>query len=142
MWIWFILAGLLSGIIAGMGMGGGTFLIPVLTLFLGVTQKLAQSINLLVFIPTAIIALIIHIKNKLVVTKVGIIMILSGVLFSLIGAWLATGMENDDLRLYFGFLIGIVQLIDSIIQVSSKTKMKGNVFVVSKLNIYESKKND
>ncbi|MGB9679340.1 MAG: sulfite exporter TauE/SafE family protein, partial [Thermoanaerobacteraceae bacterium] len=41
--------GILSGIIGGMGLGGGTILIPALTIFAGIEQHLAQSINLLSF---------------------------------------------------------------------------------------------
>ncbi len=137
MWIWFVLAGIVSGIVAGMGMGGGTLLIPILTLLLSITQKISQSINLLVFIPTAIIALIIHYKNKLVVTKVGLIIIISGVLSSIGGAWLATITENQDLRKYFGvflLFVGAFQFIDSIIQTSSKAKLPENVFVKTSLN--------
>ena len=55
--------GFFAGIIGGMGMGGGTLLIPILTIFLSFEQKNAQAINLLVFIPMAIVALIIHFKN-------------------------------------------------------------------------------
>ena len=32
--IYFGVAGLVSGVVAGMGMGGGTLLIPILTIFL------------------------------------------------------------------------------------------------------------
>ena len=56
-----IVVGLVSGIVAGMGMGGGTLLIPMLTIILSVNQKLAQGINLLAFIPMAIVSLFIHI---------------------------------------------------------------------------------
>ena len=37
-WLWFLLAGLLGGVLAGMGMGGGTLTIPLLVLALGVDQ--------------------------------------------------------------------------------------------------------
>ena len=40
---WYILAGVCGGIIGGMGMGGGTLLIPILTLFLGIDQRSAQA---------------------------------------------------------------------------------------------------
>ena len=53
----------LGGIIGGMGMGGGTLLIPLLTLAAGVEQHLAQAINLMSFVPMSIVALIIHKKN-------------------------------------------------------------------------------
>lgn len=59
-----IITGFLSGIIGGMGIGGGTILIPIMTIFLGFDQKTAQAVNLIYFIPTALTALTIHIKNK------------------------------------------------------------------------------
>ena len=77
--IWLLVAGIISGIVGGMGMGGGTLLIPILTIFLSFKQKSAQAINLLAFIPMSIVALIIHIKNKLVDFKVGIPIVLTGI---------------------------------------------------------------
>ena len=65
-YIWFLIAGIVGGILGGMGMGGGTLLIPLLTFFLDVSQKNAQAINLISFIPMAVIALILHAKNKLI----------------------------------------------------------------------------
>ena len=56
--------GFFAGIIGGMGMGGGTILIPALVLFANIDPKLAQSINLLSSIPMTIAALFIHIRNK------------------------------------------------------------------------------
>ena len=46
----YVLFGLLGGLIGGMGMGGGTILIPLLTLFLNIPQLQAQTINLISFI--------------------------------------------------------------------------------------------
>ena len=112
--IWLIVAGLVSGIVGGMGMGGGTLLIPILTIFLSFEQKKAQAINLLAFIPMAIASLIIHIKNKLVDFRVGIPIMLSGILASIIGSLLAMRLNNDILRRLFGcflLLVGIWQLI-------------------------------
>ena len=48
------LFGVISGIITAMGMGGGTILILLLTLFAGINQHNAQGINLIFFIPTSI----------------------------------------------------------------------------------------
>ena len=64
--LWYILAGIISGIFAGMGMGGGTFLVPILTIFLGVNQELAQGINLIVFLPMAIMVVIIYSRKKMI----------------------------------------------------------------------------
>ena len=60
------LAGFLSGAAGALGLGGGGFLLLYLTLFESTEQFKAQGINLLFFIPCAIVALIIHIKNGLI----------------------------------------------------------------------------
>lgn len=61
-----ILSGFLSGIFAGMGMGGGTILVPMLTLFACLPQRLSQAINLIVFLPVAVVTIIIYSKQKLI----------------------------------------------------------------------------
>ena len=58
--IFFIIIGLISGIAGGMGMGGGTILIPLLTIFLNVTQKEAQLLNVFSFIIMAIFVVFLH----------------------------------------------------------------------------------
>jgi len=136
--IWLILAGVVSGVIGGMGMGGGTLLIPILTIFLSFEQKNAQAINLLVFIPMAIVALIIHIKNKLVDLKVGVPIICSGVIFSIAGSMLAGLLGNEILQKIFGvFLlgIGINQSIHSIILLVKKHKKDNDKGVKLKIFI-------
>ena len=45
------IAGLVGGILGGMGMGGGTLLVPILTVFLSMAQKTSQFMNLVAFIP-------------------------------------------------------------------------------------------
>ena len=58
-----LLAGLLAGIVSGMGIGGGAILIPVILWVTDVTQQQAQGVNLLYFLPTAAVALVTHVKN-------------------------------------------------------------------------------
>ena len=124
-----ILAGLISGIIGGMGMGGGTLLIPILTIFLGIAQKYAQGINLLVFIPMSLVALIIHIKNKLVDFKVGIPIMCVGIIFSIVGSMFANQINNIILKKIFAIfllVIGIYQGIMTIIS-AKKLRKKGEI---------------
>lgn len=127
--IWLVVASLLSGIVAGMGMGGGTFLIPVLTIFFAVNQHSAQAINLLVFIPCAIISLIIHFKNKLVDIKVALVLIAFGLLASVPASLLALNTQNDTLKKMFGgFLlaIGVFQLLSAIINLCKPKRGEQN----------------
>ena len=43
----YTIIGFFAGVIGGMGMGGGTILIPALIMFVNIDPKIAQSINLL-----------------------------------------------------------------------------------------------
>ena len=52
-WLLPALAGFGTGILSAWGVGGGTLLLLLMTLFLGVDQTQAQGINLLYFLPTA-----------------------------------------------------------------------------------------
>ncbi len=123
--IWLVVAGFISGIIGGMGMGGGTLLIPILTIFLDFQQKNAQAINLIAFIPMALVALTIHIKNKLVDFNVGIPIIISGVLFSILGSYLASILSNNLLQKIFAvflLLVGINQGIQTFFTIKKNKK--------------------
>ena len=105
---WEILAGILGGVVGGMGMGGGTLTIPILTIFLSYQQLAAQGVNLVAFLPMAVIALIIHIKNHLVAFKQTWGLALVGCIFSLCGALLANNISNVLLKKLFAlFLIGV-----------------------------------
>ena len=100
------IAGILGGVLGGMGMGGGTVLIPLLTIFYGVGQHSAQAINLIAFIPMAVIALIIHLRNKMVVFKDVVLIVVPGIISCIIGCYLARNLSGDVLRRCFGgFLI-------------------------------------
>ena len=65
-----IIFGIIAGIVTGLGMGGGTILILLLSLFMGVEQHVAQATNLVFFIPTSIVAIITNIKQKYIDFKV------------------------------------------------------------------------
>ena len=79
-----ILIGGISGIVSAMGMGGGTILILCLSLFLGKDQHIAQGANLVFFIPTSIVAIIMNIKHKLIKWKTGITVSIFGIIGSII----------------------------------------------------------
>lgn len=62
-WMIPFLAAAITGALSSWGVGGGTLLLVVMTLFLGVGHREAQVINLLFFLPTAGISLFFHRKN-------------------------------------------------------------------------------
>lgn len=104
--------GFFAGIIGGMGMGGGTILIPALILFASVDPKIAQSVNLLSSIPMTIIALIIHIRNKNVVFSLVVPIALFGVLGAICGSFVANYLSSELLRKIFGAFLLIVGVIE------------------------------
>lgn len=111
---WLVLSGIVGGIIGGMGMGGGTLLIPLLTIFLNVPQKVAQGINLIAFLPMAIIALVIHFKNKLVKFRGILWIIVPGIIFSVGLSFLASSLNNNVLRFLFGLFLILIAIYESI----------------------------
>jgi Predicted permeases len=103
-----VLAGLLTGVLSGYGVGGGTLLMLYLVSVAGMEQAAAQGINLLYFIPCSATALVSHIKNGLVEKSVVIPAAIAGVITTPIAAFLATSIESDLLKKCFGvFLLAV-----------------------------------
>ena len=120
--IWLFLVGLISGIISGMGIGGGVILIPALTLIFGFEQKIAQNINLLYFIPTAIIAIFVHSKNK-TIEKQGLFkIIIFGIIGAIFGSIIAINLNGEILRKIFGWFL----LVMGISEILKKEKGQNN----------------
>ncbi len=103
-----ILLGLITGFIGGMGIGGGTILIPGLILLTSLQQQTIQSVNLISFIPIAVVALITHIKNKNVVFHLAIPLIIFGVLGAWFGSSIALRIPSNTLRKLFGIFLLIM----------------------------------
>ena len=127
-----ILFGLFSGVIGGLGMGGGTILIPLLTIFLEYEQKLSQGLNLLSFLLMSIIAIIIHYKNGFMCLSKTWIILISGVFFSFIGAFFASQIDSSLLKIMFGVFL----IILSVYQLSSVILSKKNDDKISKKSQY------
>ena len=121
-----VLIGLVSGIVSGTGMGGGTILIFLLTFFMGVDQHIAQATNLIFFIPASIVAIIVNIKNKNIDIKNGIIISIFGILGAIIGANISLNMPVNILKKCFGIFLSIITIneIYSIIKQYKKDKNK------------------
>ncbi len=107
-----IIIGFISGIISGMGIGGGAILIPALIFIEGVSQQTAQGINLVYFIPTAIAALIMHIKNKNIDIKTAIWTGGSGIFGAAAGAFAAGFLGDNILRKLFGIFLLFVGIYE------------------------------
>lgn len=104
----YLVLGILGGIPAGMGMGGGTVTIPLLVLLGGVEQKIAQCANLFAFLPMSLGALKTHKENGLLKTEGILWVMLPAFLLSAIGSMFALSLSSAILKRGFGaFLIGL-----------------------------------
>lgn len=106
----YFVAGLAGGLLGGMGMGGGTVLIPILTVFCGVSQHMAQSVNLLTFLPMAAISLRVHSKNGLLDTEGVLWMALPATMLSVLGGILVQNVAGGALRIGFGVFLCFLSL--------------------------------
>ena len=108
--------GFFSGILSGMGVGGGMLLIPALRMFFDMEQKAAQGINLFCFIPSSLCALVLHLKKKNVDFKKALPMIIAGVPFSLLGAFVCSQIPQTLLSKLFGgliFVFGVREILSA-----------------------------
>ncbi|MCI8574082.1 MAG: TSUP family transporter [Oscillibacter sp.] len=101
-WILPFLCGLGASVISAWGVGGGTLLLLVMTLFLGVDQRTAQGVNLLFFLPTAASALFCHAKGGYLDKPTLKAAVPAAVAAALAGAWISNAVDVELLRKPFG----------------------------------------
>lgn len=109
-WLIAALAGAVTGVLSGFGIGGGSLLLIYMTNFANVPQNLAQGVNLLYFLPTAATALPAHAKNGYLEKKVLLPAILTGLAGTALAAWMATSLDVELLRKCFGGFLLIIGL--------------------------------
>lgn len=106
--LYYVLAGIAGGVLGGMGMGGGTLLIPLLTLILDVPQHTAQLINLAAFIPMSAAALIFHVKNGLVQWKGLLYVVVPAAAVAVLAGFLAVQASSELLQKFFGWFLAVL----------------------------------
>ena len=131
-----IIIGLVSGIVSGTGMGGGTILIFLLTYISGLEQHIAQATNLIFFIPTSIVAIIVNIKNKNIRFRVATMISVFGILGAIIWANLSIHTNVYKLKKLFGIFLAIIAIheIYTIIK-ENKKNQKGDNKIKLRKNI-------
>ena len=101
-WMIPFFCGLGASVISAWGVGGGTLLLLVMTLFLGVDQRTAQGVNLLFFLPTAASALVCHAKGGYLDKPTLKAAVPIAIVAALIGAWVSNALDVEVLRKPFG----------------------------------------
>ena len=112
-----IVIGLLAGILSGLvGVGGGILMIPLLIMFLGLTQHQAQGTALFAMLPPiGILAAMNYYKEGFVKWEYAAVMALSFVVGGYFGSKLSISLPDQTVRKVFGviMLIGAIKLIFS-----------------------------
>lgn len=93
-----------------MGMGGGTILIPALTVILGVEQHVAQATNLIAFLPMAAFTLKVHSDNGLLKTDGVWWLVIPALLISVLTGFLAVLLPAEVLKKLFGGFLVILSI--------------------------------
>lgn len=109
-----IAAGIVFGIIGGMGLGGGIVLVPVLTFIFSLSQHSAQGLCLAAFMPASAVALFLHFKNKMIDIKKVLLPAIFGAAAAYFGAKAAILTDGETLRYIFGgviLIIGVYKII-------------------------------
>lgn len=101
----YLLVGFFAGVIGGMGMGGGTILIPALTILLGVNQHIAQATNVIAFLPMAGLVLPAHKKSGLLKTDDIWEIIIPALITTVLGGILMAALPTEVLKKLFGFFL-------------------------------------
>lgn len=110
-----LLAGLLSGIAGAMGLGGGAVLIIYLALFTDVSQLTAQGINLMFFIPTAVVAVTVYAVKKRIKWKLTLKIAAWGMLGAVYGIYFTGIFGGEITGKIFGALLiaaGICEIFE------------------------------
>ncbi len=97
--------GFLMGILSGLAIGGGTLLVPALVILMHIPQHTAQGVCLASFIPTALVAVITHLRQKNVDLKLALSLMIGALAGAFIGSTLANHVDPSLLRKIFGVFL-------------------------------------
>ena len=100
-----LIVGTLLGFLSGLGIGGGSLLILWLTVVLHMDPLTARSINLLFFIPSALVACWFRIKQRDLRIKPLLPAMLAGCAAAAVFSWFSTLMNVDVLKKLFGIVL-------------------------------------
>ena len=100
-----LIVGTLLGFLSGLGIGGGSLLIIWLSVILGMDHNSARSINLLFFLPSALIACIFRWKQGAIRWKKILPAMVSGCIAAALFSWLGGMFQIELLKKLFGGLL-------------------------------------
>jgi len=117
--------GFFAGVIGGMGIGGGTVLIPGLVIFFGTSQQTAQCLNLVCFAPIAAAALFVHFRRGDVEKRYILRIAVSGAATAVLGSWLASCVDAGLLRRIFAAFLLLMGVFEVLSAIAARRKERG-----------------
>ena len=106
-----ILTGIVTGVLSGLlGIGGGAVFVATAVLFLGVSQHAAQAAAIAAMIPTAVVGVIRHHRNRLIHYRLAVFLAAGAMAGGVIGAYVANITPDLVLRKIFSIFFGIMSV--------------------------------
>lgn len=100
-----VVVGIFLGFLSGLGIGGGSLLLLWLTLVVGTDAFTARVINLLFFLPAALVSCYFRWKKGTLEPKRILPAIFTGCLGAALGTWIAGTLDTRMLKKGFGILL-------------------------------------
>ena len=100
-----LIVGTVLGFLAGLGIGGGSLLVLWLSFVVGLDPITVRGINLLFFIPSALIAICFRWKQGSICWKKIIPAMIAGCVSALLFSWLGSLFDMAMLKKLFGIIL-------------------------------------
>ncbi|HXP94615.1 MAG TPA: sulfite exporter TauE/SafE family protein [Candidatus Binatia bacterium] len=105
----FLIIGGLIGLFGGLfGVGGAIMSIPILGIFFGMSEQLAQGTSLVMVVSNVVLALWQYSRHQVMDRKKGIALAISAIPFAYLGAHVATHIPGSTLRIAFGCFVLLI----------------------------------
>ncbi len=105
-----LILGIVLGFLSGLGVGGGSLLMLLLTLGIGLEYSIARSINLLFFIPSALIASAFRCRQVRLPLKKLLGAMIAGCVSALGFSLLSRYLDTEIIRKIFGVVLLVTGL--------------------------------
>ena len=116
-----LIVGTLLGFLAGLGVGGGSLLILWLTMVLHMPHSAARGINLLFFLPAAVICACFRCRQGMIPFRKILSAIITGCIAAAVFSYLSTLIDVTALKKLFGGLL----ILTGLREVFYKKKTEG-----------------
>jgi uncharacterized protein len=106
--VYFVL-GMLFGYLGGLfGIGGGLVAIPVLGVFFGYSEQVAQGTALVMIVPNVLLGLWHYIRKVGLDPRLALTLAITAVPFTFAGARIATALPSEPLRVAFAIFLAAI----------------------------------